>query len=119
MRASKRGICDASSDVCSSYLLAMPEGDAVALVSDLRHGRLGVNPYLPIILTSWESDKPLVRRVVDAGADDLQVKPLSTRIISTEARPVGIEWVSEVGCWCPAYKRKNQTEHMGDVNKKR
>src|SRR3546814_16454768 len=90
MRASKRGICDASSDVCSSYLLAIPEGDAVALVSDLRHGRLGVNPYLPIILTSWESDMQLVRRVVDAGADDLLVKPLSTRIILDRIETVAL-----------------------------
>ncbi|MFC3678484.1 response regulator [Ferrovibrio xuzhouensis] len=70
--------------------LAMPEGDAVALVSDLRHGRLGVNPYLPIILTSWESDMQLVRRVVDAGADDLLVKPLSTRIILDRIETVAL-----------------------------
>jgi len=61
--------------------VGMPDGDAVRLVSDLRHGRLGFNPYVPIILTTWDAGVQLVRRVVDAGADDLLVKPLSTRII--------------------------------------
>jgi DNA-binding NarL/FixJ family response regulator len=70
--------------------LAMPGGNAVALVADLRHGRLGVNPYMPIILTTWDSDERLVRRVVDAGADDLLVKPLSTRIILDRIQTVAL-----------------------------
>ena len=70
--------------------LSMPDGDAVGLVAELRHGRLGVNPYLPVILTSWESDERLVRRVVDAGADDLLVKPLSTRIILERIETVAL-----------------------------
>lgn len=59
----------------------MPGGDAISLVRDLRHGKLGVNPYLPVILTTWEPQHRVVKRVIDAGADDLLVKPLSTRIL--------------------------------------
>jgi DNA-binding NarL/FixJ family response regulator len=71
--------------------IAMPGADAVALVSDLRHGRFGgINPYMPIILTTWDADERLVRRVVDAGADDLLVKPLSTRIILDRIETVAL-----------------------------
>ncbi|HEX6958211.1 MAG TPA: response regulator [Ferrovibrio sp.] len=61
--------------------VAMRGGDAIALVRDLRHGKLGVNPYLPVILTAWEGAAAMVRRAIDAGADDLLLKPLSTRAL--------------------------------------
>ncbi|WP_341705386.1 response regulator [Ferrovibrio sp.] len=70
--------------------VAMPDGDAVALVETLRHGRLGVSPYMPIILTTWEPEAQLVRRVVDAGADDLLVKPLSIRLILDRIETVAL-----------------------------
>lgn len=68
----------------------MPGGDAIALTSELRHGQLGVNPYLPVILTVWEPPQSLVRRIIDAGADDLLVKPLSTRALLDRVEAVGL-----------------------------
>ncbi|MFN4309127.1 MAG: PleD family two-component system response regulator [Ferrovibrio sp.] len=68
----------------------MPGGDAIALTSNLRHGRLGVNPYLPIIMTTWEPQQSLVRRIIDSGADDLLVKPLSTRALLDRVEAVGL-----------------------------
>ncbi|MEK9970138.1 MAG: response regulator [Ferrovibrio sp.] len=59
--------------------IGLPGGDVAQIVSDLRHGRLGINPYLPVILTTWEAERSVVRRLVDSGADDLLVKPLSTK----------------------------------------
>jgi DNA-binding response OmpR family regulator len=59
--------------------IGLPGGDVAQVVSDLRHGRLGINPYLPVILTTWEAERSVVRRLVDSGADDLLVKPLSTK----------------------------------------
>lgn len=61
--------------------IGLPGGDVAQLVSDLRHGRLGINPYLPVILTTWEAERSVVRRLVDSGADDLLVKPLSTKAL--------------------------------------
>lgn len=61
--------------------IGLPGGDVAQLVSDLRHGRLGINPYLPVILTTWEAERSVVRRLVDSGADDLLVKPMSTKAL--------------------------------------
>ncbi len=70
--------------------VAMPGGDVPALVADLRHSRLGVNPYLPVVLTTWDTEQALVRRIIDAGADDLLVKPLSTRALLDRIEIVGM-----------------------------
>ena len=55
----------------------MVDGDAIALVSDIRNGKVGRNPFLPIILMSWDSERSLIRRVVDSGADMLLAKPIA------------------------------------------
>lgn len=55
----------------------MPGGDACAMVQAIRHNQLGSNPFVPVIFTTWEADADVVRRVVDSGADDLLIKPLS------------------------------------------
>jgi DNA-binding response OmpR family regulator len=55
----------------------LPEGDPIQLVADIRSGKLGRNPFVPIITTTWEPDQMTVRRIVDSGTDDLLVKPLS------------------------------------------
>lgn len=70
--------------------VAMPGGDVPALVSDLRHSRLGVNPYLPVVLTTWDTGQSLVRKIIDAGADDLLVKPISTRALLERIEIVGL-----------------------------
>ncbi len=61
--------------------IGLPGGDVPQIISDLRHGKLGINPYLPVILTTWEAERSVVRRLMDAGADDLLVKPLSTKAL--------------------------------------
>jgi DNA-binding response OmpR family regulator len=52
-------------------------GDMVALVRDIRHGRAGLNPYIPIILTSWSAEADAIRRMMNSGADEILLKPLS------------------------------------------
>lgn len=61
--------------------VGLPEGDACQAVREIRHGRLGSNPFLPAMLTTWDSEGGLVRRAVDSGADDLLVKPLNTKTL--------------------------------------
>ncbi|MDR3514764.1 MAG: response regulator [Azospirillaceae bacterium] len=51
--------------------------DACTVLSDLRAGRLGRNPFVPVIMTSWPPPPELVKRVADSGADDLLVKPVA------------------------------------------
>lgn len=70
--------------------LKLPGGDPIQLVSELRHGKLGVNPYLPVILATWEAEQTTVRRIVDCGADDLLIKPLSTKSLLDRIETVGL-----------------------------
>jgi DNA-binding response OmpR family regulator len=55
----------------------LPGGDTCELVSDLRHNRIGDNPFVPVIMTTWEPTQEIVAKVADSGADDLLVKPIS------------------------------------------
>ncbi len=48
------------------------------LVSDVRRFRCGDDPFLPIILSSWDARLGLVRSIIDAGADDFLAHPFST-----------------------------------------
>ncbi|WP_341705387.1 response regulator [Ferrovibrio sp.] len=61
---------------------AMPAGDATRVVHALRHGELSDNPFVPVIVATWDASRPVVRRIIDSGADDILVKPLSTQAIS-------------------------------------
>lgn len=54
------------------------ETEICSLVYDMRHGRLGRNPFMVVVMTTWNQRGDLVRQVIDSGADDLLVRPLST-----------------------------------------
>ncbi len=53
--------------------------ELTALIKDLRYGDLGPNPYLVIVCTTWTLSDDLVRDIVNSGADDLVIRPFSTR----------------------------------------
>lgn len=55
----------------------LPGHDPCQMVRDIREGRLGRNPFVPIILTTWNPREVVVQRVVECGSDDLLIKPLS------------------------------------------
>lgn len=61
--------------ICSSEL---PDGDFCGLVAEIRHQKIGANPFLPIIATTWNPTPELVRQVIESGADYLLTKPIST-----------------------------------------
>ena len=56
---------------------AFPEGDPSGLIHALRHHELGGNPFLPVIMITGDPAPELVGKIVDSGADDLIIKPLS------------------------------------------
>jgi CheY-like chemotaxis protein len=64
-------------DLCIVDVTA-DEAEVCALIRDLRQGRLGPNPFVVVIATSWRQSGDLVRRVIESGADDLILRPLST-----------------------------------------
>jgi response regulator RpfG family c-di-GMP phosphodiesterase len=55
----------------------LPDGDVCELIADLRHGRIGSDPFMPTIVTTWKPSTELVNKVVNCGADDLLVQPAS------------------------------------------
>ncbi len=59
------------------------DGDMCRWIVDLRHQRVGQDPFLPVIATTWMPTSELVRRVSDSGADALLTKPISAeRLVS-------------------------------------
>jgi len=55
----------------------LPGGDVCGLIRDIRAHKVGTNPFMAIIVTTWKPSVELVHEVVDSGADDLIVQPTS------------------------------------------
>jgi DNA-binding response OmpR family regulator len=52
----------------------------------LRQGTSGYNPFIVIMVTSWENSSALVTRVIDSGADDLVLRPFSSAVLGGRIR---------------------------------
>lgn len=55
-----------------------PEDGVVPFVQSIRRGRIGMDPFIPIVLTSWQAGPRHVEGIVGSGADDLLMHPFST-----------------------------------------
>ena len=53
----------------------MPEGDLCELIWQLRHAQIGDNPFTVVIALITDRTTDVVRRAVNAGADDVLLKP--------------------------------------------
>ena len=53
--------------------------EAMALDNQIRAGELGINPFVGFIISVWQPSEAVIRRVVNCGADDIIVRPLSTK----------------------------------------
>ena len=58
-------------------------GDACSLIQAIRYDKLGPNPFVPVIVTSWDNDAARIRQLIDSGADGLLVKPTSVHAIQS------------------------------------
>lgn len=68
------------------------EGDrAFEVISDIRHGELGKNPFVTIMVTLQAPDGDLVQKVIDSGVDDLLLKPVSTAALMTRIKTLAEE----------------------------
>ena len=67
-------ICDAE--------LGEDGNDAYSLVKKVRKGELGNNPFVKFMFVLSSSNKDLVKKLIDCGADDMLVKPVSPAILS-------------------------------------
>jgi DNA-binding response OmpR family regulator len=54
------------------------DGDGVKIVRDLRMDRLGPssNPFMPVVMTSWDNSDAPIKAALSTGADDLLIFPL-------------------------------------------
>lgn len=55
----------------------MPGGDIFDLVSRMRRGELGDNPFVPVIMLTWDANADLIRRAAGCGVDDILAAPIS------------------------------------------
>ncbi|MBI1329433.1 MAG: response regulator [Alphaproteobacteria bacterium] len=60
--------------------------DLCRVIQSLRQGITGYNPFIVIIVTAWENNTQLVRRVVNSGADDLLLRPFSTAVLGARIK---------------------------------
>ena len=58
-----------------------PDGSIFDVIRDIRHNRLGNNPFMPIIVFLDEPTPALVAKVMNSGADDVTMKPISTKAL--------------------------------------
>lgn len=64
----------------------LPDGDFSEFVNDLRHHKVGNNPFLVVSALTANPTPELVKKVIQAGADDLLSKPFD---VNTLLRRVG------------------------------
>ncbi len=50
-----------------------------ALAQDIRHGRLGDNPFIVLIATALIAEEENLSRILESGVDDVVLKPLDTQ----------------------------------------
>lgn len=67
------------------------DGDGLKYIKNLRLDRFGdrVNPYIPIVVTSWDAGSDPVYMAIGAGIDDLLVFPLPTGMLVTRLTTLG------------------------------
>ncbi len=56
---------------------ALPSGDVCQLLRDIRNHRLGDNPFIVIVTLVQDPSKEQIMSIIDAGSDDLVLKPIT------------------------------------------
>lgn len=56
-----------------------PDGTAFDLIKNVRANKLGNDPFLTIIGTSWDSQTPIIDHIYECGADEAFLKPAPAR----------------------------------------
>lgn len=59
----------------------LPEIDFLQLSQDIRHGRVGSNPFAVLIAIGQPTDAGAIARILEAGVDDLIIKPADAEIL--------------------------------------
>lgn len=59
----------------------LPDGDFAEFVNDIRHHKIGRNPFLVVSAMASNPTPELVKKVIQAGADDLLTKPFDVETL--------------------------------------
>ena len=62
------------------------DGQLAPLVSELRHHRLGNNPFLPVIATTASASPENIRAIIDCGVDLILTKPITAASLQERIR---------------------------------
>jgi DNA-binding response OmpR family regulator len=54
-----------------------PDADVPGIIHMLRHGKVSADPFVPVILLSATPTPDEVKRLMEAGADDIMIKPVA------------------------------------------
>jgi DNA-binding response OmpR family regulator len=60
----------------------LPGDDVCNMIQDIRTNKLGPNPFVPIIMTTWNKDGDTIKRVIGSGVDGLLLKPMSAAALT-------------------------------------
>ena len=55
----------------------MPGGDIFSVISKLRRGEIGENPFVPVIMLTWNANADIIRKAAGCGVDDILAAPIS------------------------------------------
>ena len=76
----REAIADSTADllVCDANLR---DGDSLKLTHDIRHNRVGRNPFIVIITFIDSPERNTIARVMNSGSDDIVLKPISASML--------------------------------------
>jgi DNA-binding response OmpR family regulator len=66
--------------------VAGAESETCGLIQAIRQGRLGDNPFVVVVVTTWRRDGSIIGQVLNSGADDLVARPVSTTALGERVR---------------------------------
>jgi DNA-binding response OmpR family regulator len=56
--------------------------DGPGFLRSVRMGDVGMNPFVPLVGTSWSGSSELIADLINAGADDVLLRPFSTAVLA-------------------------------------
>ncbi len=57
------------------------DGEGLRFIHALRHNQFATNPFIGVVAMTWQPTPNLLVRFTGSGADDLMMKPFSTRMV--------------------------------------
>tara|TARA_B100001964_G_C14163492_1_gene567911 strand:+ start:143 stop:1066 length:924 start_codon:yes stop_codon:yes gene_type:complete len=78
VRHSAKRLCEHLDTTETDLLVSeidLRDGDTCEIVNSLRHGEVGLDPFVPVLGLTWNATPETVRRVAQCGADGLVAMP--------------------------------------------